>query len=171
MKTCYSCFYCVPKYKGTGHYFKQGTCYQANRRVQANMTACQLYKERKETVPVKSNPKKRNQYRDKDGNLMPGVTIPEILDKPLTILAKRQYVWGLFDGLAVKVKGSNDKLAIIEITADIPIKALCDPHLAKPPFKAKFVQKVSKSKKKYYTIEVLDGEENSGQDGQDDIPF
>lgn len=120
---------------------------------------------------LKSNSEKRNKYRDKDNNVIVGMTLPEVLNKPLTILAKREYTWGLYEGLAVKVRNPEGKLAIVEITADIPIKALCDPKLPKPPYDAKFVQKTSANKKKYYTIEVKNGIESTVQDEGTALPY
>ena len=171
MNTCRTCFFCVPNYKGGLSRFFQGTCYQANRIVQADMSACSIYKERNENVVVKSTPENRNTYVDKDCNRIRGVVIPEVLDRPLTILAKRAYTWGKYTGLAVKVRGTNGKMGIVEITAKIPIKALNDPKLPKPPYEAKFVQKTSASKNKYYTIEVKGGKESRVQDEGTDLPF
>lgn len=156
MKTCRDCFFCTPNYKGGVSMFRMGVCYQAQRKVLANMTACNLFEERGKEMPVKSNTEKRNHYRDKDDNVIQGVTLPEVLNEPLTIIAKRDYAWGLYDGLAVKVSRESGELLIVEITAETPIKALCMPQLPKLPFPAKFVQRVSKNKRRYFTIEVLD---------------
>lgn len=171
MNTCRTCFYCVPNYSGGMSRFYKGTCYQANRVVQANMTACSIYEERRDTMVVKSKEGARNTYKDKDGNRIVGVTLPEILDKPLTILAKREYTWGKYEGMAVKVLGANGKMAIVEITAKTPIKALCMSDLPKPPYEAKFVQKTSKDGKKYYTIEVENGNKAAVQGEGTDLPF
>jgi len=95
-------------------------------------------------------------YKDKDGNSMAGVTLPEVLNRSLTILAKREYTWGQYKGLAVKVSDAEGVVTVIEITAKTPIQALNDPKLPKTPFPAKFVQRTSKNKRKYYTVEVLD---------------
>lgn len=166
MKTCRSCFFCVPCYRGTKGHFKKGSCYQSNRHVCADMTACQLYEERTKTMPVKSNKEKRNKYRDKDNNLIWGMTLSEVVDKPLTILEKREYTWGLYNGLAVKVRSPEGKLGIVEITAEIPILALCDPKFPKLPLDATFVQKMSKNKRRYFTLDYA-GMEKKSEDPDD----
>lgn len=124
-------------------------------------------------MALKSNPSKRNTYKDKDGNLMKGYTLPEVLDKTLTILAKREYVWGLFDGLAVKVKTAKGKLVIIEITAQTPIEALKDPRLPKIPFLGRFIKRTSKSGNDYYTVQAIDpgGKVLSLEDSDEPLPF
>lgn len=120
---------------------------------------------------VKSTPEKRNTYKDKDGNLIPGMTLPEVLNKPLTVLAKREYTWGKYTGLAVKVANPEGKLAIVEITAETPIKALNDLSLSKQPYDARFIQKISANGNRYYTIEVLNGSESEVQGKDEIIPF
>lgn len=137
------------------------------------MTACSLHRERNTNVALKSTPEKRNQYRDSEDNLIPGYTLPEVLNKPLTILAKREYLWGKFSGLAVKVKSDVGKLAIIEITAETPIKALCMPTMPKPPYHARFVAKTSKNDHEYYTVQLLDIEtgEVIEEDERKELPF
>lgn len=107
-------------------------------------------------MTLKSTPAKRNTYRDNDDNVMPGVTLPEVLNKPLEVIAKREYTWGKYTGLAVKVKGDNGALAIVEITAKTPIKALNSSKLPKAPYKAMFVERTSKNEQKYYTIQLID---------------
>lgn len=171
MKTCRTCFFCVPNYKGGMSRFYQGTCYQANRLVLADMAACSIHKERNENMVVKSTPEKRNTYKDKDGNSMLGMTLPEVVDKILTVIAKREYTWGKYSGLAVKVANTAGKYAVVEITAKTPIKALNDPKLPKPPYDAQFVQKTSANKRKYYTIEVINGRENGAQEKETELPF
>lgn len=156
MSTCRTCYSCRPELGLNFESFGYGLCTQARRKVMSDMTACTLYQERGKIVSVKSNDKKRNTYRDKDGNKMMGMTLPEVLEKPITILAKREYAWGLYEGLAVKVMGDNGNLGIVEITAETPIKALNDSKLPKMPFNAKFVEKTSKNKRKYYTVELID---------------
>lgn len=173
MPTCRTCYFCIP-YKGKSFgLFLWGTCYQAKRKVNANMTACTLHKERGVNVTIKSTPEKRNLYRDKDDNLIQGVILPEVLNKTVIIHAKREYTWGLYTGMAVKVEGENGKLGIVEITAATPIKALNMPDMPKPPYMAMFIEKTSKNKNKYYTIKVLDGKRPNGQEGENSeiLPF
>ena len=109
-------------------------------------------------MTIKSTPEKRNEYRDADGNLISGYTLQEVLNKPITILAKREYTWGLYTGMAVKCKSEKGLLAIVEITAGTPIKALNMPQMPKPPYLARFVEKTSKANNKYFTVQVLDAE-------------
>lgn len=164
MNTCRDCFFCIPNTGKSFGMFNFGTCYQSKRRVNANMSACAIHKERSLNVAVKSTPKKRNKYKDKDGNLILGVTLSEVLNKTITVLAKREYTWGRYGGMAVKVEGPNGKLAIVEITAETPIKALNMPDMPKAPYKAMFIEKTSKNQKKYYTVKVLDGKNHNGQE-------
>lgn len=124
-------------------------------------------------MPVKSTKEKRNIYKDKDGVLMKGYTLSEVLDKPVEVVAKREYRWGKYEGLAVKVWTANDTFAVIEITAETPIKAFNNPNLPKLPFRAKFVQQVSENNRKYYTIRLLDesGEEIPNGNENGPLPF
>jgi hypothetical protein len=118
-------------------------------------------------MAVKSTPNKRNTYQDKDGKLIKGVTLPEVVNKPITIHAKREYTWGKYSGMAVKVQGENGKFGIVEITAETPIKALNDPAMPKPPYKGMFIEKTSKTGNKYYTIKLLNGKQTPAEsDGE-----
>lgn len=157
MTTCRTCFNCIPRKGHTFQVFSWGTCYLAQAKVMADLTACQYYKQRRNQMPVKSTPAKRNTYRDKDDLLMSGFTLPEVLDKPLTILVKREYTWEKFTGLALKVANAEGKFAIVEITAEIPIKRLTSRKFPKLPVKGKFVKKTSKAGNEYYTFQAVKG--------------
>lgn len=173
MDTCRSCYYCTPYQGKSFELFQWGTCYHAKRKVNADMTSCSLYHPRGIKMTIKSTPDKRNQYRDVDDNIIPGYALQEVLDKPLTILAKREYTWGLYPGMAVKVKSEKGMLAIIEITAGTPIKALNMPQMPKPPYFARFVERMSKNNHKYFTVQVLDREtgEVKVEDERNPLPF
>ncbi len=122
-------------------------------------------------MALKSNDKKRNVYRDGASNAMKGVSITEVLDKVLLFVEAKKYTWGLYEGIALKVEGDNGRLGVVEITAETPIQALAMPEMPEMPYRAKFVQRTSAKKRKYYTVELekVEGSEENGE--QAELPF
>lgn len=159
MKVCNTCVSFLAKIDKRAGFVYRGTCWQAKRQVSSRMYGCGLHQERGDSMVTKSNDRKRNVYKDKDGNKMPGVTIPEILDDMVTIIAKREYTWGKYDGLAVKIAREDGSLAIVEVTADLVIKNICHRDFPKLPLDGKFVEKTSKDQKKYFKFAYMIEEE------------
>lgn len=152
IKICRTCYNLTPHYIEQTSVFHKGTCRYSGRKVLADMTACQYHKERGNDVAIKSNEQKRNKYKDGDGNVMLGMTVPEVLDKTLTILCRREYTWEKYKGLAVKVADNSGNLIIVEITAKLLIKKLCSTKFPDLPVKVMFIERTSKNDRKYFDV-------------------
>lgn len=109
----------------------------------------------------KPKEKKRRIYKDKDGLRMEGVSLASVVNETITVLAKREYQFGEYAGLAIKVEQIGTPVCIIESTSRILNNQLVTAKCPKPPFKGHIEKRLSKKNREYYTFvfaEVEEGE-------------